>query len=431
MKYTKIPSRLFIDNRKRFAKELKSDSLAVFNSNDVMPTNADGTMGFVQNSDLFYLCGIDQEETILLLYPDAKDNSMREILFLRETNPHIAVWEGHKYTKEEARETSGIQEVRWLSEFAVTFRLLMTQTKRVYLNTNEHTRAVVELETREARFVKWCMEKYPAHRYERSAPIMHKLRSIKSGIEVDLIKHACSITEKGFRRLLPFIKPGVWEYEIEAELIHEFTRNRSRGFAYSPIIASGGDSCVLHYILNNKQCKNGDVILLDVAAEYANYASDMTRVVPVNGKFTKRQKDVYNAVLRVMRAATKMLVKGNTFPKYNAAVAELIEEELIKLRILKLSDVRKQDPKNPLYRKYFMHGVSHFMGLDVHDVGFFQAAMQPGNVFTCEPGIYIPKEKIGVRIENNILITEKGNVDLMATIPIEADEIEHLMNAGK
>jgi len=431
MKYTKISSRLFIDNRKRFAKELKSDSLAVFNSNDIMPSNADGSMGFMQNSDVFYLSGIDQEETILLLYPDAKDNSMKEILFLRETNPHIATWEGHKYTKEEARETSGIEEIRWLSEFPVTFRQLMSQCKRVYLNTNEHTRAIVEVETRDARFVKWCMEKYPAHRYERSAPIMHKLRSIKSGVEVELIKHACSITEKGFRRILPFIKPGVWEYEIEAECSHEFLRNRSKGFAYSPIIASGANSCVLHYILNNKQCKAGDIILLDVAAEYANYNSDMTRVVPVNGKFTKRQKDVYNAVLRVMRAATKMLVKGNTFAKYNAAVGELMQEELIKLRVLKTADVRSQDPKNPLYKKYFMHGTSHFLGLDVHDVGSFQATMQPGNVFTCEPGIYIPKEKIGVRIENNILITEKGNEDLMASIPMEADEIEELMNPGK
>jgi Xaa-Pro aminopeptidase len=429
MKYTKIPSKLFIDNRKHFAKELKSDSIAIFNSNDIMPSNADGSMGFIQSSDLFYLCGIDQEESILLLYPDAKDNSMKEILFLRETNPHIAVWEGHKYTKEEARETSGIQEIRWLSEFQATFRLLMSQCRRVYLNSNEHTRAIVEVETREARFVKWCMEKYPLHKYERSAPIMHKLRSIKSDIEVGLIKHACAITEKGFRRLLPFIKPGVWEYEIEAELIHEFVRNRSRGFAYSPIIASGDDSSVLHYISNNKECKNGDVILLDVAAEYANYASDMTRVVPVNGKFTKRQKAVYNAVHRVMKAATKMLVKGNNFTKYNAAVGELVTEELIKLNVLKLSDVKKQDPKNPLYKKYFMHGTSHFMGLDVHDVGSFQVNMQAGNVFTCEPGIYIPAEKIGVRIENNILITEKGNVDLMASIPIEADEIEELMNS--
>jgi Xaa-Pro aminopeptidase len=429
MKYTKIPSRLFIENRKRFAKELKSDSLAVFNSNDIMPTSADGTMAFIQSSDLFWLTGIDQEETILLVYPDSKDNSMKEILFLRETNERIAVWEGHKYTKEEARDASGIQEIRWLSEFQATFRSLMGQCRRVYLDTNEHARAVVEVETREARFVKWCMEKFPAHRYERSAPIMHKLRSIKSEIEVDLIKHACFITEMGFRRLLPFVKPGVWEYEIEAELIHEFVRNRSRGFAYGPIIASGGDSCVLHYVLNNKQCKAGDVILLDVAAEYANYASDMTRVVPVNGIFTKRQKAVYNAVLRVFRSASKMLVKGNTFPKYNAAVGELVTEELIKLKLLKLSDVKKQDPKNPLYKKYFMHGTSHFLGLDVHDVGFFQSPMQAGNVFTCEPGIYIPAEKIGVRIENNILITEKGNIDLMGNIPIEAEEIEELMNS--
>ncbi|HTB06275.1 MAG TPA: aminopeptidase P N-terminal domain-containing protein [Bacteroidia bacterium] len=428
MKYLPLQSEMFVRNRKRFAKELKGNSVAIFNSNDIMPTNADGSMSFIQNSDLFYLCGIDQEETILVLYPDASTNLWKEMLFLRETNPHIAVWEGHKYSKEEARKASGIEEIYWLSEFEMILRGVMGQCKHVYLNTNEHTRARVEVETRDARFGKWCKEKYPMHHYERSAPIMHLLRMVKSKEEVELIKYACSITEKGFRRLLPFIKPGVWEYEIEAELMHEFLRNRSRGFAYGPIIASGKDSCVLHYTENNKQCKKGDIILLDVAAEYANYGSDMTRVVPIDGKFTKRQKEVYNAVLRVFKGARKMLVKGNHIDKYNTAIGHLMEEEMVRLKLLKMSDIKKQDPKNPLFRKYFMHGTSHFLGLDIHDVGFFHLPFMAGTVFTCEPGIYIPQEKIGVRIENNILITEKGNIDLMEHIPIEADEIEELMN---
>jgi Xaa-Pro aminopeptidase len=428
MKYLPIASSLFINNRKRFAKELKPHSLAVFNANDIMPTNADGSMGFAQNSDLFYLTGVDQEETILLIFPDAPIKSMREILFLRETNAHIAVWEGHKLTKEEARKLTGVEEVRWVSEFNAVFRQLLMQSKRVYLNSNEHSRAVVDVETRDARFAKWCMEKFPLHRYERSAPIMHQLRAIKSKEEIELIKHACDITEKGVRRILGMIKPGVTEYEIEAELSHEFIRNRSKGFAYSPIIASGLDSCVLHYVSNNKVCRKGDIILLDVAAEYANYASDLTRVVPVDGKFTKRQKDVYNAVLRVFKGARKLLVKGNTFEKYNAAIAKMMEEEMVKLNLLKASDIKKQDPQNPLFRKYFMHGTSHFLGLDVHDVGSMQIPFEAGMVFTCEPGIYIPKEKLGVRIENDILITDKGNVDLMQNIPIEAEEIEDLMN---
>lgn len=428
MKYLPLPQEMFVQHRKRFAKELKSNSVAIFNSNDLLPTNADGHMAFVQNTDLFYLCGIDQEETILLIYPDAISKSWKEILFLRETNERIAVWEGHKYTKEEARKTSGIETIYWLSEFETIFRQVMAQAEKIYLDSNEHLRATIEVETRDARFAKWCKEKFPLHRYERSAPIMHRLRMQKSKEEVELMKHACSITEKGFRRLLPFIKPGVWEYEIEAELLHEFVRNRSKGFAYGPIIASGIDSCVLHYVDNNKQCKKGDIILLDVAAEYANYGSDMTRVVPVDGRFTKRQKDVYNAVLRVFKGARKMLVKGGDINKYNAAVGHMIEEELVNLKLLKMADIKKQDPAAPLYKKYFMHGTSHFLGLDIHDVGFFHLPFQVGTVFTCEPGIYIPQERIGVRLENNILITEKGNVDLMENIPIEADEIEELMS---
>lgn len=429
MKYLPIDSALFTENRKRFAKQLKPNSLAVFNSNDIMPTNADGTMPFRQNNDLFYLSGIDQEESILVIFPDSKDSGHREILFLKETNEHIAIWEGHKYTKEEATAASGIRKIYWLSQFDTIFNTLMAEAENVYLNTNEHTRAVVEVETRDARFVKSCMAKYPVHKYERSAPIMHSLRAIKSKHEVDLIQTACNITEKGFRRVLGFIKPGVWEYEIEAELAHEFIRNRSRGFAYTPIIASGFNACVLHYIENNQQCKDGDVILLDVAAEYANYASDLTRAVPVNGRFTKPQKDVYNAVLRVLRAATKMLVVGNTMDAYHKEVGKVMEQELIGLGLLNASDVKNQDPSAPLYKKYFMHGTSHFLGLDVHDVGSRHRPFEAGMIFTCEPGIYIREESLGIRLENDILITEKGPVDLMANIPIEADEIEELMSS--
>ncbi|MCS6795565.1 MAG: aminopeptidase P N-terminal domain-containing protein [Raineya sp.] len=428
MRYAPIPQALFVENRKNFANKLYPESLAVFHSNDIMPTNADGTMPFRQNSDLFYLTGIDQEDTILIICPDARDKKMREILFIKETNEHIAIWEGKKLSKEEAREISGIQNVMWLSEFEKTFNLLALESENIYLNTNEHTRAVIQVETRDARFIKYCKEKFPLHNYKRIAPIMHRLRAIKSSWEIFLIKKACQITEKGFRRVLNFIKPGVWEYEIEAEFIHEFIRNRSRGFAYQPIIASGKNACVLHYNANNQQCQDGDLVLLDVAAEYANYASDLTRTVPVNGRFTPRQREVYEAVLRVLRGAKVMLVKGNTMEKYLKEVGKMMESELIGLGLLKKHEVESQDPENPLYKKYFMHGISHYLGLDVHDVGSKHRIFDAGMVFTCEPGIYIPEEGIGVRLENDILITEDGNIDLMESIPIEPDEIEELMN---
>jgi Xaa-Pro aminopeptidase len=428
MRYSPINKQLFIDNRKRFAASLKPSSIAVFNANDVLPTNADGHQKFLQNTDLFYLSGVDQEESILLIYPDAKDGLHKEVLFLKETSELIAIWEGHKLTKKEASEVSGIQRIYWLSEFNTIFRSLVVEAEHIYLNTNEHVRAVVETETREARFVKWCMNNYPVHKYERSAPIMHHLRAIKSQSEIDLIKHACNITEKGFRRLLSFVKPGVWEYEIEAELLHEFVRNRSNGFAYTPIIASGLNSCVLHYISNDLQCKDGDILLLDVAAEYANYNSDLTRCLPVNGKFSPRQKDVYNAVLRVKRGAEKLLVAGNTINDYHREVGALMEEELIKLGLLKVEDVKKQNPDAPLYKKYFMHGTSHHLGLDVHDLGNRYRKFEAGMVFTCEPGIYIPAENLGIRIEDDLVINTKGApTNLMGTIPIEADEIEALM----
>ncbi len=428
MKYKAISSTLFIDNRHRYKQALMPKSLAVFNSNDVMPTNADGHMKFKQNSDIFYLSGIDQEETILVLFPDCHDPAMREILFVKETSPEIAIWEGEKHTKKSAYETSGIKTVFWLNQFEVIFTKLMSEAENVYVNTNEHLRASIEVETRDARFIKWVKEHYPAHTLQRSAPIMHQLRSIKHTVEIELIQNACNITEKGFRRILPFVKPGVMEYEIEAELVHEFVRNRSEGFAYTPIIASGYNACVLHYIQNNNECKAGDVILLDVAAEYANYASDLTRCLPVSGKFTPRQKQVYNAVLRVMKSATQMLRPGIMLTDYHKEVGKLMEKELVDLKLLTLDDIKKQNPEMPAYKKYFMHGTSHYLGLDVHDVGLWNKPIQAGMVFTCEPGIYIREESLGIRIENDILVTTGNPLDLMANIPIEADHIEELMN---
>lgn len=427
MKYQPIDKELFCHNRRNFAQQLKPSSLAVFHSNDVMPTNADGTMAFRQNSDLFYLSGVDQEESILLLFPDARDERMQEILFVRESNEHILVWEGYKLTKEQAREVSGILTVFWTHEFKQVLNNLMAEAEHVYLNTNEHLRAVVEVETRDARFIKWCKETYPLHKYERSAPIMHHLRAIKSDIEIALLRKACHITELGFRRLLQFIQPGVMEYEVEAEICHEFIRNRSRGPAYQSIIASGANACILHYTDNSRECKDGDLLLMDFGAEYANYAADMTRTVPVNGTFTKRQREVYDAVLRVMKAATQMLVPGNSLDQYHAFVGTVMENELIGLGLLNAGDVRSQDPAKPLYKKYFMHGTSHFLGLDVHDVGNKYRPFEAGMVFTCEPGIYIREEGIGIRLENDILVTKNGPVDLMKDIPLEADDIERLM----
>ena len=425
MKYLKIDNNLFIENRKKLKNKLKKNTLAIFNSNDIMPTNADGTMPFRQNNDLFWLSGVDQEESVLVVYPD--NNDEKEILFLKETNEHIAIWEGAKLSKEEALHVSGISTVYWLSEMEEKLNELISKCDGVYLNKNIHSRSASDVETRDDRFRKAFSEKHNKEILE-VAPIMHELRSIKSDIEISLLQNACNITEKGVRRILPFIKPGVMEYEIEAELMHEFLRNRSNGFAYQPIIGSGRDSCVLHYIDNNKECMGGDILLMDFGAEYANYASDLTRTVPVNGRFSPRQKNVYNSVLYVMKEATKMLRPGTTFKEYNSEIGRIMESELIKLGLLDNHDVQKQDPKKPLYRKYFMHGTSHYLGLDVHDVGNFDWPMKEGMVFTCEPGIYILEEELGIRLENDILVTADGPKDLMKNIPIETEEIEELMN---
>lgn len=429
MRYSPLNNNLYKRNRANFASHLKPNSIAIFQSNDVMPTNADGTMSFRQNNDLLYLSGIDQEETILLLYPDFHENKLKEILFIRETNDEIAIWEGHKFTKEEARELSGIESVLWVADFARVFNTLMAEAENVYLNTNEHIRAEVVVETKNARFINKCKIEYPLHTYHRSAPIMHELRAIKSDEEIAALQMACDITEKGFRRILKFVKPGVMEFEIEAEFIHEFLRNRSKGFAYTPIIASGFNACVLHYIENSLECKDGDVLLMDVGAEYANYNADMTRAIPVNGKFTKRQKDVYNAVLKVKREAMKMLTPGNKIADYHKEVGKVVESELLNLRLLDKTDIKNQEHESPAYKKYFMHGTSHHLGLDVHDVGNIYQEMKPGMVFTVEPGIYIREENLGIRLENDVVITKKGTDDLMKNIPIEAEEIEELMNS--
>ena len=430
MKYHQIDRQLFIKNRKKFIAKMQAHSLAVFNSNDIYPVSADSTLAFAQHRDIFYLSGVNQEESILVLFPDAPKPEHRELLFLKETNEHIAIWEGAKLNKTQAFETSGIKTVYWLQDFEKVFFELMTQTQAVYINTNEHYRANVVTETREARFISWCQQKYPAHTYLRSQPILQRLRSVKEPQELALIQKACDITKKAFKRILKFTKPGVTEYEIEAEFAHEFLRNRADGFAYTPIIASGYNACVLHYIENNQVCKSGEVILLDVGAAYGLYSSDMTRCVPVSGKFSTRQAEVYNAVLRVKKAAAKMLIPGTLWAEYQAKVGKIMEQELIGLGLLTQESIKNEDPNWPAYKKYFMHGTSHHMGLDTHDYGILTEPMQAGMVFTVEPGIYIPEENLGIRIEDDYVIQEHGEpFNLMANIPIEIDEIEALMHA--
>lgn len=430
MKYDSIDSKLFIKNRKNFMSQMKPSSLAVFNSNDIYPISADSTLPFAQHRDIFYLSGVDQEESILVLFPDCPKEKHREILFLKETSDHIAVWEGEKLTKEKAFETSGIKTVYWLQDMEKVMFELMTQCDTVYINTNEHYRANVETETREDRFTNWLKEKYPAHSVAKSNPILQRLRSVKDQIELDLMQKACDITEKGFKRILNFVKPGVWEYNIEAEYMHEFLNNRSKGFAYTPIIASGNNANVLHYIENNKQCKAGDLILMDVGAEYANYSSDMTRTIPVSGKFTDRQRAVYNAVNRVKDNATKMLVPGTLWEKYHVEVGKLMTSELLDLGLIDKADVQNENPDWPAYKKYFMHGTSHHIGLDTHDYGLLHEPMKANMVFTVEPGIYIPDEGFGIRLEDDVVIQDSGEpFNLMRNIPIEADEIEDLMNS--
>lgn len=429
-KYELIDRSLFIKNRIKFTQQLQPKSIAIFNSNDIYPVSADSTLPFAQHRDIFYLSGIDQEESILVLFPDAYEEKHREILFLRETNEHIAIWEGEKLNKDQAYEVSGIKTVYWLQDFHKILYKLLTEAENIYININEHYRAERVVETREDRFIKQLRKDYPAHNYLRSNPILQRLRSIKEPQEIALIQKACDITEKGFRRVLGFTKPGVWEYEIEAEFIHEFIRNRSKGFAYTPIIGSGYNSNVLHYIQNNQQCKDGDILLLDVGAEYANYSSDMTRTIPVNGKFSPRQKEIYNAVLRCKKEAEQLLVTGNNWYDYHAEMGKIYTSELLGLGLIDKADVQNEDPNWPAYKKYMMHGTSHHLGLDTHDYGILSDKFVEGMVFTNEPGFYIPEENLGVRIEDDYVIQASGTpLNLMKNIPIEVEEIETLMNA--
>ncbi len=428
MRYQPLPADLYKKNRHKFMAQMKPNSIAVFNSNDIYPISADSTLPFAQHRDIFYLTGVDQEESILLLFPDAKDPKNREILFLKETNDHIKVWEGEKLTKEKATELTGIENVHWLQDFEALLKKLAFQAERIYINTNEHYRAATEVETREDRFIKKAKKMFPGHKFERSNPILQRLRSVKEPEEIAQIQKACNITEAGFRRILDKVQPGLKEYELEAEFAHEFLRQGSKGFAYTPIIASGPNANVLHYIQNDAEIKDGDLILMDVGAEYGNWASDMTRCVPANGKFSPRQKEVYEAVLRVKDAAAKMLKPGVIWADYQDKVGRIMEKELIKLGLLTEEDIKNENPEWPAYKKYFMHGTSHHMGLDTHDYGILEEPMQAGMVFTVEPGIYIPEEGIGVRIEDDYVIQEEGEpVNLMKSIPITVEEIEALM----
>ncbi|KQR69689.1 aminopeptidase P family protein [Pedobacter sp. Leaf176] len=428
MKYQKINNDLFTSNRIKYTNRLKKNSLAIFQSNDEFPRSGDQNFIFKQNPDLFYLSGIDQEQTILLLYPDCPNPLYRQVLFLRQTNDYIKVWEGYKYTKEQAKAASGIESIYWLEDFDSILHSIINYADHIYLNTNENDRYAHMVPYRDIRFIEQIRSKYPLHHYERSAPIMRELRAVKSDLEIELTRKACGITRDAFVRVLKFIKPGVKEYEIEAEIIHEFIRQGGTGHAYTPIIASGHNANILHYNDNNQECKDGDVILFDFGAEYANYNADMSRSVPVNGRFTKRQKDVYNAVLHVMKSATNLLIAGTVWNTYHEEVGEIMTEQLIGLGLISTEEVKNQNPAWPAYKKYFMHGTSHHLGIDVHDFANRYTPFAPGNILTVEPGIYIPEESLGIRLENNILITSNGNVDLMADIPLEVEEIEDIMN---
>jgi Xaa-Pro aminopeptidase len=428
-RYQTINKQLFIDNRKRFTAQLKPKSLAIFHSNEVMPRNGDACYEFKQNSDMFWLTGIDQEECALVIFPDCPIEAYREALFVKRTNEQIAVWDGHKYTQAEATQASGIKNVFWMDEFDNLMRAVIHMADTIYLNTNENDRASNTEPYKDLSFALQMRERFPLHHYERAAPIMQRLRSVKSTMEVEYMKHAIEISNKMFHRVLKFVKPGVKEYEIEAEVIHEFVRNGAAGHSFTPIVASGKNACVLHYIDNADVCKDGELLLLDTGTDYGNYISDMTRTFPVNGRFTPRQKDVYNAVLRVMREAKKMLKPGVLLMEYHAEVCKQMEKELVDLKLITMDDIKNQNPALPAFKKYYMHGTSHFLGLDVHDVGMRYEPMQAGMMFSCEPGIYIPEEGIGIRLENEILITNDGCIDLMEHIPIEADQIEDLMHS--
>ena len=427
MRHRSIQSKLFLRNRKNLGKLLPEKALAISNANDVLPSNADGTLPFHPNSDLFYLSGIEQEESRLVLFPSCSNPKHREILFIREPNEHLKIWEGYKHNKEDAGKISGIQTVYWIQDFDDIFQLLAAEADVFYLNSNEHNRADNEVETRDQRLNQEIQKKYPLHRIERLAPYLHDLRFCKSAEEIKLIKQAIEVTSQGFHQVLRMVKPGVKEYEIEAEWAREFIRRRSK-FAYTPIVASGANACVLHYLQNDQACKKGDLLLMDVGACYANYNADLSRTIPVSGKFTRRQKQVYNSVLQVLRQSIRNATVGKSLKEWQTDAHDLMTEEMLRLKLITPSQVKKQDPEKPACRKYFMHGLGHSLGLDVHDVSNGQSEFRENSVFTVEPGIYLPEEGFGIRLEDNIQITQDGPKNLMANIPIEIEEIEQIMN---
>ncbi|SHM58415.1 aminopeptidase P family protein [Flavobacterium saccharophilum] len=429
MRYDSIPVSLFENNRKRFVEKLQNNSLAILTSNDVMPNNADDVMGFAQNNDLFYLCGIEQDETILVLYPDAFKEENQAILFVKEVSEHTLIWDGDFLTKEKVSAISGIKNVKWIHEFEKNIQLFAFEADKIYLGHNEHIKRVTtEMNTRQDRMIQWCKQKYPLHQYDRVAKITRELRPIKSDEEVALIRKAVSISVKGFKSLLKAVKPDVKEYELEAELAYQYIKNGGNRHAFKPIIASGKNACALHYNTNDSVCKEGEMILIDFGVCYANYNSDTTRCVPVNGKFSARQKEVYESVLHCLKEGSKFLKPGILSKDYELQMAKLIEAELIKLRLISPEEIANQDPQNPAYKKYFMHGTAHHLGLDVHDVGLYSRPFEKGMVLTCEPGIYIREEGIGCRLENDYLLTEDGNINLSEEMPIEIKDIEHLLN---
>ena len=422
-----LTPQFFQNNRKKIVSELSPKSIAFVNSNDELPRNGDQNYCFRQNSDLFYLTGIEQEKTILVLCPEHPNEKYREILFIRKADKKLETWQGHKLTKDEAKEISGVKIIKWLGELETILTDLMFHSENIYINTNENLGYKRFFNDKDFRFINKMKFQFPLHNYKRLSPIIIKHRLIKEPEEIAVIKKACEITKNAFLRILKFVKPEVTEYEIEAEITHEFTKNNAKRHAYQPIVASGKDSCILHYIYNNKVCQNNDILLMDFGAEYQNYAADLSRTIPINGKFSKRQKEVYQAVLNVQKQAIKLMVAGKTINSYNKEVGQIMEQELIKLGLIEAEDVKNQDSDFPLYKDYYLHGTSHFMGLDVHDVGTQDTIFQPGMLLSCEPGIYIPEENIGIRLENDILITETGQENLMRDIPIEIDEIEKIM----
>lgn len=429
MRYDSIPVSLFENNRKRFTAKMQNNSLAILTSNDVMPNNADDVMGFAQNNDLFYLSGIEQDETILVLYPDAFKEENRAILFVKEANEQTLIWDGDFLSKEKVTAISGIKNVKWIHEFEKTIQLFAFEADTFYLGHNEHIKRLTsEMNTRQDRMIQWCKQKYPLHQYERAAKITRELRPVKSEEEIDLIKKAVSISIKGFNGLLKAVKPGIKEYELEAELAYQYIKNGGNRHAFKPIIASGKNACSLHYNSNDSVCQEGEMILVDFGVCYANYNSDITRCIPVNGKFSARQKEVYESVLHCLKEGSKFLKPGVLSKEYELQMASLIEAELVKLKLITLEDIASQDPQNPAYKKYFMHGTAHHLGLDVHDVGLYSKPFEKGMVLTCEPGIYIREEGIGCRLENDYLLTENGNINLCQEMPIEITDIEQLIN---